>query len=167
MQACHSITLSLEQLNHFKLSLKTHFRRPKIKNFPDPPSGYCLRQTFIRTPLRQILDPPQVFGILRLSPSIDAFVTILLCYITFAKWPFLPAFKNCAIFGMGCDSNVVLAFLSLFFIDSCFQFVLQCTQRKSDKGFIGGHQVVADLIFFFIKCAWKAARTIWKSKLLE
>ena len=36
MQACHSITLSLEQLNHFKLPLKTHFRGPKIKNFRTP-----------------------------------------------------------------------------------------------------------------------------------
>ena len=26
---------------------------------PDPPRGYRLRRPFIRTPLRQILDPPQ------------------------------------------------------------------------------------------------------------
>ena len=26
---------------------------------PDPPRGYRLRRAFIRTPLRQILDPPQ------------------------------------------------------------------------------------------------------------
>ena len=52
-----------------------------------------------------------------------------------------------------CDSNVVLAFLdlSLFFIAFCFQFV--CDVHKEN---IGGHQVVADLLFFFLnKCAWK------------
>ena len=36
----------------------------KLKNFrgsvpPGPPRGYRLRRAFIRTPLRQILDPPQ------------------------------------------------------------------------------------------------------------
>ena len=30
---------------------------------PDPPRGYRLRRAFIRTPLRQILDPPQVKAI--------------------------------------------------------------------------------------------------------
>ena len=61
-----------------------------------------------------------------------------------------------------------LHFLSLFFVAFCFQFVFLfvafslCTQRKSDKDFIGGHQVVTDLFsffffcfFFFNKCAWK------------
>ena len=30
-----------------------------------------------------------------------------------------------------------------------------CTQRKPDKDFIGGHQVVADRFFFCNKIAWK------------
>ena len=30
---------------------------------PDPPRGYRLRRAFIRTPLRQILDPPQSNGL--------------------------------------------------------------------------------------------------------
>ena len=43
-----------------------------------------------------------------------------------------------------CDSNVVLAFLSFV-----FNLFSRCTQRKSDKDFIGGHQVVAYLFSFF------------------
>ena len=32
---------------------------------PDPPRGYRLLRAFIRTPLRQILDPPQLIGIVQ------------------------------------------------------------------------------------------------------
>ena len=65
-----------------------------------------------------------------------------------------------------CDSNVVLAFLSLFFIAFCFQFVLRCTQRKSDKDFIGGHHVVAVLfifLFFFFSISTLGKNTMQAS----
>ena len=49
--------VTLEQLRPFKLPLKTleiAFQRPLA-----PPRGYRLRRAFIRTPIHQILDPPQ------------------------------------------------------------------------------------------------------------
>ena len=42
VQACHSLTLSLEQLNQFKLPLKTlkiAFQRPSAGVYPNPPSS--------------------------------------------------------------------------------------------------------------------------------
>ena len=58
--------VTLEQLSYFKLpenagnriseALKLIFRGSMP---PDPSRGYRLRRAFIRTPLRQILDPPQ------------------------------------------------------------------------------------------------------------
>ena len=39
---------------------------------PDPPRGYRLRRAFIRTPLRQILDPPQFTDVIGSSVPIFA-----------------------------------------------------------------------------------------------
>ena len=61
--------VTLEQLNHFTLPLKSleiaFLEALKLKLFrgsmpPDSPRGYHIRRAFIRTPLRQTLDLPQI-----------------------------------------------------------------------------------------------------------
>ena len=44
----------------------------------------------------------------------------------------------------------MLAFLSLYFI-ALFSICFKMCTKKSDKDLMGGHQVVADLFFFFFQ----------------
>ena len=100
------------------------------------------------------------FGSLKFRSKVNHYWPF--CFaIAFAKWPFLP-FLECEVFFPGRflgivrqwgvfsrpfsqhSATVMLLLLCVF----CFQCVLRCTQRKSDKDFIGGRQIVAAIFFF-------------------